>query len=65
MRMYKRLDGKKLGNRQVDVLIKEYEEAKKRELEFDPRKNRLVHGIRNYNMGDMSNVFKGKGTKLA
>lgn len=26
----------------------EYEEARKRELEFDPRKHRLVHGIRNY-----------------
>ena len=46
--MYKRLDGKKLGQKQVDNLMKEYEEARKRELEFDPRKHRLVHGIYNY-----------------
>ena len=37
MKMYKRLDGKKLNYKQIDVLLKEYEEARKRELEFDPR----------------------------
>jgi len=37
MKMYKRLDGKKLNSKQIDVLLKEYEEARKRELEFDPR----------------------------
>ena len=47
-RMYKRLDGKKLNKKQIDVLLKEFEEAKKRELEFDPRKHRLKHGIRDY-----------------
>lgn len=46
--MYKRLDGKKLNKKQIDVLLKEFEEAKKRELEFDPRKHRLTHGIRDY-----------------
>jgi hypothetical protein len=37
MKMYKRLDGKQLNKKQVDILLKEYEEARKRELEFDPR----------------------------
>ena len=48
MKMYKRLDGKKLNSKQIDVLLKEYEEARKRELEFDPRQHRLKHGIRNF-----------------
>jgi len=42
--------------------VKEYEEAKKRELEFDPRKHRLTHGIRNYNLEGAG--FKGEGVKL-
>ena len=37
MQMYKRLDGKSLTGKQVDHLLKEYEEARKREQEFDPR----------------------------
>ena len=44
--MYKRLDGKSLKDKQVDLLLKEYEEAKKREMEFDPRQHRLPNGIR-------------------
>jgi hypothetical protein len=36
-KMYKRLDGKPLKAKQVENLVKEYEEARKRELEFDPR----------------------------
>jgi len=39
--MYKRLDGKPLKAKQVENLMKEYEEARKRELEFDPRQHRL------------------------
>jgi hypothetical protein len=35
--MYKRLDGQPLRNNAVNNLLKEYEEAKKREQEFDPR----------------------------
>jgi len=31
MKMYKRLDGKVLNQKQVDLLLKEYEEARKRE----------------------------------
>lgn len=37
MRMYKRLDGQQLNKKQIAVLTKEYEEARKRENEFDPR----------------------------
>ena len=44
-------------------LLKEYEEARKRELEFDPRQHRLKHGIRNFDPSKMSG-FKGKGVKL-
>lgn len=44
--MYKRTDGKKLTKKQIESLVKEFEEARKRELEFDPRKHRLKHGIR-------------------
>jgi len=47
--MYKRLDGKPLKAKQVENLMKEYEEARKRELEFDPRQHRLKHGIRAFN----------------
>lgn len=42
--------------------MKEYEEARKRELEFDPRKHRLTHGI--YNYGGSKAVFAGQGKKL-
>jgi len=60
--MYKRLDGKQLTEKQVDTLVKEYEEARRRELEFDPRKHRLKHGLRDWNKTAES--FKGKGVKL-
>jgi len=62
MKMYKRLDGKTLNSKQVSLLLKEYEEARKREQEFDPRKHRLKHGIRPP-QGSI-NSFKGSGTKL-
>ena len=62
MQMYKRLDGKRLNQKQIDNLLKEHEEARKRELEFDPRKHRLEHGIRNY--GGSIIKFKGSGVKL-
>jgi hypothetical protein len=61
--MYKRLDGKPLKSKQVESLVKEYEEARKRELEFDPRKHRLKHGIRNFD-GKKEAGFTGKGVKL-
>lgn len=61
--MYKRLDGKPLKPKQVDLLLQEYEESRKRELEFDPRKHRLKHGIR-IPKGTREDSFKGKGFKL-
>lgn len=63
MKMYKRLDGKQLNSKQVDHLVKEYEEARKRELEFDPRKHRLKHGIRQPTTHGAI-MFNGKGVKL-
>lgn len=43
--------------------MKEYEAARKRELEFDPRQHRLKHGIYNYG-GEAAHFFKGSGKKL-
>jgi hypothetical protein len=65
-RMYKRLDGKQLKDKQVDLLVKEYEEARKRELEFDPRKHRLKNGIRNIDVNEIKGIkaFTGKGVQL-
>lgn len=60
--MYKRTDGKKLTKKQVESLLNEYEEARKRELEFDPRKHRLRHGIRQ--VKGAIGTFEGKGLKL-
>ena len=61
--MYKRLDGKPLKAKQVENLMKEYEEARKRELEFDPRQHRLKHGIRAFDK-EKGMGFTGKGVKL-
>lgn len=60
--MYKRTDGKKLTKKQVESLLNEFEEARKRELEFDPRKHRLKHGIRP--VKGTTGGFEGKGMKL-
>lgn len=64
--MYKRLDGKPLREKQVDLLVKEYEEARKRELEFDPRKHRLKNGIREIDVEAFkgTKAFTGNGFKL-
>ena len=64
--MYKRLDGKQLKDKQVDLLVKEYEEARKRELEFDPRKHRLKNGIRTIDVNEIKGIkaFTGKGVQL-
>ncbi len=61
-----RLDGKKLTEKQKqDLLKKEMEALKKEEEDFDPRKHRLKHGIRNYDKANTTNAFDGKkGIKL-
>lgn len=57
-----RLDGKALTDKQKQELLKKEAESKKKEEDFDPRKHRLVHGIRNYN--NEKNKFEGKGIKM-
>jgi hypothetical protein len=63
-----RLDGKQLTQKQREELMKkelEKIEGAKKEEDFDPRKHRLKHGIRNYNKVEKSSTFVGmKGIKL-
>ena len=59
---FKRLDGKALTQDQKKLLLQKEEESRKKESDFDPRKHRLVHGIRNYNKDQ--NKFDGKGVKV-
>lgn len=40
--------------------MKKHEAEKKKEEDFDPRKHRLVHGIRSYKI----ETFEGKGIKM-
>ena len=56
-----RLDGKGLSEKQKQELLKKHEEEVKKEEDFDPRKHRLTHGIRNYKDGSLK--FEGKGVK--
>ncbi len=61
-----RLDGKQLTEKQKQDLLKKELDKQKKEEDFDPRKHRLKHGIRNYDkvLGN-SNAFDGKkGIKL-
>jgi hypothetical protein len=65
-----RLDGKQMTQKQIDEMVKkELEQVKKKvdEEDFDPRKHRLKHGIRNYDKsaGVSADYFKGMtGVKL-
>lgn len=65
---YVRIDGKKLTQKQKkDLLAKVKEEEKSKEQpDFDPRKHRLVHGIRDYSENGVFGVnsFQGQGIKL-
>lgn len=46
---YRRIDGKKLTEKQKQELLQKFkDEEKKENPDFDPRKHRLKHGIRNY-----------------
>jgi len=46
---YKRIDGKKLTEKQKQDLLQKFKDDEKRENpDFDPRQHRLKHGIRNY-----------------
>jgi hypothetical protein len=62
---FKRLDGKALTEKQKQELLKKEMDAKKKEEDFDPRKHRLKHGIRNYDKSQGASAFEGKkGIKL-
>ena len=46
---YTRIDGKELSQKQKREIIQQMKEKEKAENpEFDPRRHRLTHGIRNY-----------------
>lgn len=58
-----RLDGKALTEKQKQELLKkELDKLEKKEEDFDPRKHRLKHGIRNYGGAavEKSSLFEGK-----
>jgi len=57
-----RLDGKGLTDKQKNELLQKHEKEVKNEEDFDPRKHRLKHGIRNYKSGSLK--FEGNGVKL-
>ena len=64
---FKRLDGKQLSEKQRDELIKkELDAMTKTDEDFDPRKHRLKHGIRNYDkaLGNTKGFEGMKGFKL-
>ena len=64
---FKRLDGKQLSDKQRQELIeKELTAMKKNDEDFDPRKHRLKHGIRNYDkaLGNTKGFENMKGVKL-
>lgn len=58
-----RLDGKALTDKQKKELLQKEEDARKKEEDFDPRKHRLTHGIRNYKVNGEAK-FEGKGIQL-
>lgn len=58
-----RLDGKQLTQKQIDEMVKKEMESMKKKVDeedFDPRKHRLKHGIRNYDKAALDgDYFKG------
>lgn len=68
---YTRIDGKKLTDKQRRQLLEKAKEEEKRENpDFDPRKHRLIHGIRGYTEGGAAGrsfapgAFQGQGVKI-
>lgn len=51
-----------MTEKQKKELLSKELDKKKKEEDFDPRKHRLVHGIRNYNNDKLA--FEGKGVRL-
>lgn len=63
----RRLDGKELTEKQIQEMVKkELATMKRDDDDFDPRKHRLKHGIRNYDkaIGNAAAKFEGKGVKV-
>ena len=63
------MDGKALTEKQKkEILEKMNAEEKAENPDFDPRKHRLIHGIRNYREAGQTKyelgAFEGKGIKL-
>jgi len=56
-----RLDGKSLTDKQRQMLLTKDEEKQKKNEDFDPRKHRLQHGIKNYKGYGKDNAFDGMG----
>jgi hypothetical protein len=66
---FKRIDGKKLTEKQMQELLKKVKDDEKKENpDFDPRKHRLKHGIRNYRepgeAAKVAGAFTGGGVKI-
>ena len=66
---YTRIDGKELSQKQKREIIQQMKEKEKAENpEFDPRRHRLTHGIRNYReVGQQVHepgAFQGTGTAI-
>ena len=61
-----RLDGKSLTDKQKKQLLSQDQEKQKLNDDFDPRKHRLQHGIRNYQGYGKDSAFlhTGKGVSL-
>jgi hypothetical protein len=66
---YKRIDGKKLTDKQKQEILQKFKEDEKRENpDFDPRKHKLKHGIRNYRepgeAHKTAGAFTGGGVRI-
>jgi hypothetical protein len=66
---FKRIDGKKLTEKQMQELLKKVKDDEKKENpDFDHRKHRLKHGIRNYRepgeAAKVAGAFTGGGVKI-
>ena len=67
--MHKRIDGKPLTEKMIREQLKKMKDKKQEENPtFDPRKNRLKHGIRNYReAGEAKHeigAFTGTGMRI-
>ena len=69
MSKHARIDGKQLTEKQKrELLAKEKAKQQEENPDFDPRKHKLVHGIRNYREKGQAafeqGAFEGQGVKI-